>query len=111
MNSELDNFSDYSFDDKGRPLNPLGRTGISGRGILGRFGPNHAADPIVSRIKDGRLQFVAIKRKDTGESFLSLEFCVNSRKQIQVNGRFREVWLIRESKCLSLLRGNSEKKL
>uniref|UniRef100_A0A182S6L3 Nudix hydrolase domain-containing protein n=1 Tax=Anopheles maculatus TaxID=74869 RepID=A0A182S6L3_9DIPT len=30
------------------PLNPFGRTGIRGRGILGRWGPNHAADPVVS---------------------------------------------------------------
>ncbi|GMS86319.1 hypothetical protein PENTCL1PPCAC_8494, partial [Pristionchus entomophagus] len=58
---------DYLIDGNGRPLNPVGRTGLSGRGILGRWGPNHAADPIVSRIKDGRLQFVAIKRKDNGE--------------------------------------------
>lgn len=27
----------------------MGRTGMSGRGLLGRFGPNHAADPIVTR--------------------------------------------------------------
>lgn len=30
--------------------NPVGRTGISGRGCLGRWGPNHAADPIVTRL-------------------------------------------------------------
>ena len=29
--------------------NPKGRTGMVGRGLLGRFGPNHAADPIVTR--------------------------------------------------------------
>ena len=29
--------------------NPIGRTGMIGRGLLGRWGPNHAADPIVSR--------------------------------------------------------------
>jgi len=29
--------------------NPVGRTGIRGRGCLGRWGPNHAADPIVTR--------------------------------------------------------------
>lgn len=58
--------------------NPIGRTGMTGRGLLGRWGPNHAADPIVTRWKkdckgnilmvDGkpRLEFVAIKRKDTG---------------------------------------------
>eukprot|EP00128_Syssomonas_multiformis_P004839 Colp12_sorted_trinity150504_noHs@28529 len=54
--------------------NPRGRTGLKGRGLLGRWGPNHAADPIVSRwkkdssgnkvLKDGKpvLQFVAIER-------------------------------------------------
>ncbi|XP_073955875.1 ADP-ribose pyrophosphatase, mitochondrial-like [Choristoneura fumiferana] len=62
------------------PLNPVGRTGICGRGVLGRWGPNHAADPVVTRWKrllSGELeldknhkpilQFVAIKRGDTGE--------------------------------------------
>lgn len=34
-----------------RPLNPMGRTGLRGRGLLGRWGPNHAADPIVTRWK------------------------------------------------------------
>lgn len=63
---------------KGVPRNPMGRTGIKGRGILGRWGPNHAADPIVTRWKrnngsqiliDGKpvLQFVAIQRRDSGE--------------------------------------------
>lgn len=33
------------------PQNPCGRTGIIGRGLLGRWGPNHAADPIVTRWK------------------------------------------------------------
>ncbi|XP_030649806.1 ADP-ribose pyrophosphatase, mitochondrial [Chanos chanos] len=65
----------------GRPLNPQGRTGVIGQGLLGRWGPNHAADPIVTRWKRdsaGRrvihatsklplLQFVSIKRKDCGE--------------------------------------------
>lgn len=65
----------------GYPLNIIGRTGICGRGLLGKWGPNHAADPVVTRWKldeDGKkvknpktkkkiLQFVCIKRKDTGE--------------------------------------------
>lgn len=61
---------DYSLsaDKPHRPLNPIGRTGLSGRGILGKWGPNHAADPIVSRIGDhGHLEFVAIQRRDNGE--------------------------------------------
>ncbi|XP_076999009.1 ADP-ribose pyrophosphatase, mitochondrial [Tamandua tetradactyla] len=67
--------------ENGRPRNPAGRTGLIGRGLLGRWGPNHAADPIITRWKrDGSgnksthpvsgkniLQFVAIKRKDCGE--------------------------------------------
>jgi len=63
------------------PRNPCGRTGLTGRGHLGHFGPNHAADPIVTRwkrdennqrIKHNRtgrpiLEFVCILRKDTRE--------------------------------------------
>jgi hypothetical protein len=58
-----------------------GRTGLRGRGVLGRWGPNHAADPIVTRwkrdnaagqvVRDaetgrGILEFVSIERKDNG---------------------------------------------
>ncbi len=51
-----------------RPLNPRGRTGLCGRGMLGKWGPNHAADPIVTReCADGGMEVVVIKRKDTGE--------------------------------------------
>ncbi|XP_066299867.1 transient receptor potential cation channel subfamily M member-like 2 isoform X2 [Branchiostoma lanceolatum] len=62
------------------PLNPKGRTGMVGRGLMGRFGPNHAADPVVTRWKRDRfgnkevhpdtsrnvLEFVAIQRRDNG---------------------------------------------
>lgn len=62
----------YDIDPaSGLPLNPAGRTGVRGRGLLGRFGVNHAADPIVTRVvwhddTSGVLQFVAITRTDTG---------------------------------------------
>lgn len=63
------------------PQNPVGRTGLTGRGHLGRWGCNHAADPIVttwSRDANGRvindpksgkpiLKFVGIQRRDTKE--------------------------------------------
>ena len=55
-----------SFVD-GVPLNLRGRTGLRGRGLLGKWGPNHAADPIVTRYQGTQLQMVAIKRKDTGD--------------------------------------------
>ncbi|CAH1801415.1 unnamed protein product [Owenia fusiformis] len=71
----------YVIDEFGVPRNPVGRTGVRGRGCLGRWGPNHAADPIVTRWKRNEkfevmkntsnnkpvLQFVAIQRRDTGE--------------------------------------------
>ncbi len=63
----------------GVPLNILGRTGLAGRGMLGRWGPNHAADSVVTRWKRNRngdilsvgekpvLEFVAIERRDSGQ--------------------------------------------
>jgi ADP-ribose pyrophosphatase len=54
----------------GRPVNPSGRTGLRGRGLLGKWGPNQAADPIVTRFcpdRPGVLQLVCVKRRDTGE--------------------------------------------
>ncbi len=58
-----------SFDAAGVPLNPRGRTGVRGRGLLGKWGPNHAADPIVTRYhpQTGKLQLVAVRREDTGQ--------------------------------------------
>jgi len=52
-----------------RPLNPAGRTGKSGRGGLGKWGSNFAADPLVTRYncETGRLQIVVIRRNDTQE--------------------------------------------
>ncbi|XP_021962376.1 ADP-ribose pyrophosphatase, mitochondrial isoform X2 [Folsomia candida] len=71
----------YKLDKDGYPLNPMGRTGLSGRGSLGRWGPNHAADCVMTRWKlddkkevfispdDNlpKLEFIAIVRLDTGE--------------------------------------------
>ncbi|KAL1138475.1 hypothetical protein AAG570_008538 [Ranatra chinensis] len=65
----------------GYPQNPCGRTGLRGRGLLGRWGPNHAADPVVTRWKRGQdghqitdkmtnkplLQFIGIRRRDCGQ--------------------------------------------
>ena len=58
-------------DDTIYPLNPYGRTGIEGRGLLGNWGANFAADPIITRFQpksDNKIiEMVVIKRKDTGE--------------------------------------------
>lgn len=73
----------YTLEPGGwRPRNPAGRTGLRGRGLLGRWGPNHAADPIITRwlrcpdtgamcrhpvSGRPRLQMVAVQRRDTGQ--------------------------------------------
>lgn len=51
---------------EGEPLNPKGPTGITGRGLLGKFGANFAADPIVTRLnpETGKLEMIAIVRED-----------------------------------------------
>lgn len=52
----------------GLPRNPRGRTGMCERGLLGKWGPNHAADPIVTRkLPNGRYQVIVIKRTDCGQ--------------------------------------------
>ncbi len=54
-----------SFDQEGMPLNPKGRTGTAGRGLLGKWGPNLAADPIITRDgPDGKYELLLIKRGD-----------------------------------------------
>jgi len=56
------------FDEEGRPINPCGRTGMTGQGLLGKWGANQAADPIVTRMnEDGRMEVVVIRRMDTGQ--------------------------------------------
>ena len=78
--NRVSHWGDYDVVN-GLPINPLGRTGIAGRGLLGKWGPNHAADPIVTRWKRDEkgvkvvdanskkpvLEFVGIKRRDTGD--------------------------------------------
>ncbi len=56
-------------DEAGRPLNPAGRTGLAGRGLLGKWGPNYAADPIITRINRAAnsIELLAIRRKDNGQ--------------------------------------------
>ena len=38
--------TDVRFDANGFPLNPFGRTGLRGRGLLGKWGPNHVQDQV-----------------------------------------------------------------
>lgn len=51
---------------RGLYLNPKGKTGMTGRGILGRYGPNHAADVIVTRLHAGKFQALLVEKKLEG---------------------------------------------
>lgn len=57
------------YDKQGRPLNPIGRTGLAGRGLLGKWGANQAGDPVVTRInpETQNLEILVIQRKDNGQ--------------------------------------------
>ncbi len=56
-------------DEYGFPRNPIGRTGIRGRGMLDKWGPTEAADPVVTRHhpETGLLEVLLIQRGDTGQ--------------------------------------------
>lgn len=56
-------------DENGYPLNPMGRTGLRGRGMLDKWGPTEAADPVITRHHPatGSLEVLLIQRGDTGE--------------------------------------------
>lgn len=56
------------FDEFGKPITPI-NTGKKGRGLLGKYGPNHACDPIITRfnIYKLRFEFIGVKRNDTGQ--------------------------------------------
>ena len=67
------------FTMEGRPINPIGRTGSSGRGLLGKWGANQAGDPVFTSfernpetgeliLRNGlpTLRFICITRKDNG---------------------------------------------
>lgn len=56
----------YDFRRGGRFLNPGGKTGIVGRGGLGKWGCNWAADVIVTKEEDGEL-FVLLCKKVTSD--------------------------------------------
>jgi hypothetical protein len=93
------------FEGDGRPLNPRGRTGLRGRGLLGQWGPNHAANPIVTRREPltGTMQVRTTPRPPppppvlTPNGFLTRVGCRHCRcwpssARRQVSGLCRAVW-------------------
>ncbi len=70
LNNKLISLKDagIKFFTNGKPMTPI-KTGILGRGLLGRFGPNHAADPIITRFNfwNFQIEFIGVLRNDTNE--------------------------------------------
>ncbi|MCB2205994.1 phosphotransferase [bacterium] len=46
----VDGMTEIMKGEDGKPLNPSGRTGIAGRGALGRWGPNPVVLPVITRV-------------------------------------------------------------
>lgn len=71
LNSVKFEYCDYFINDLDveafLPVNPYGPTGLGGRGLLGNWGPNHAADPIVTTWSDEKqlYELLVIERSDT----------------------------------------------
>ena len=60
-----------SRDALGRPLHPFGRTGIAGRGALGRWGPNLAVAAVVTRrSRDGSGTDLLLGTRENSEALL-----------------------------------------
>jgi nicotinamidase/pyrazinamidase len=56
--------------EKDFPVNPCERTGIRGRGVLGKWGPNYVADPVITRdhpVVEGLFQVLVVGRKKPTE--------------------------------------------
>jgi ADP-ribose pyrophosphatase len=63
-------------DDEGRPLNPRGRTGIAGRGLLGLWGANQMVGAVVTRInrETAALEVLLGKIRETDAVSLPSDF-------------------------------------
>lgn len=72
--SKIDDFGvELKFDKDGRPLNPRGRTGIVGRGALGRWGINPYLILVVTRINQDTNKLEILLKVDKNESLGLLE--------------------------------------
>ncbi|UJR09912.1 hypothetical protein I4U23_014134 [Adineta vaga] len=69
-------FGHYSIDQKGYPLNPLGRTGLCGRGILKRWGVNYQTHLVImygtNEMKSGKEIFKYLMHSTQDDSYFHL---------------------------------------
>lgn len=101
------------FSDDGRPLNPMGRTGIEGRGQLGKWGPNKAGDAIITKDSEdesGEREILLVQRSD-GQWAIPGGMVDSGEKAIQT--AFRELFeeTITEGQELTLEQESFKKEL
>lgn len=79
----------YKFNEHGHPINPFLETGLTGRGLLWQYGPNHAVDNGLLITRPDRLGIptlyaIGIHRKDNpGVPYISGGFV----KSVDVDGK------------------------
>eukprot|EP00794_Sanderia_malayensis_P009473 gene9473-10461_t len=72
-------YGDYEVVD-GKPRSPFGRTGLTGRGLLPRWGPNHALQAVITRWK----RDPSGKKFARAEGLYSMEFLALQRGENQL---------------------------
>jgi ADP-ribose pyrophosphatase len=79
-------------DDRGRPLNPRGRTGLAGRGLLGRWGPNRAAAAVIFRLSADRAYVDVLlgAKEDEGKLWLPKGFVGEHEAEMEAIHRILE---------------------
>jgi ADP-ribose pyrophosphatase len=79
-------------DDQGRPLNPRGRTGLAGRGLLGRWGANRAAAAVVLRVSADKehVDVLLGAKDDVGKLWLPKGFVHEREEEPQAINRILE---------------------
>jgi ADP-ribose pyrophosphatase YjhB (NUDIX family) len=71
----LVSYLEDDFHGREYPRNPVGPTGLRGRGLLGNWGANQASDPLITRLNLAQrsesnplgVEFLMIKRLDNGQ--------------------------------------------
>ncbi|KRX21552.1 ADP-ribose pyrophosphatase, mitochondrial [Trichinella nelsoni] len=81
----------YSINEKGFPMNPNGRTGVEGRGILPFYGPNYVVVSLITR-SSKPIEYLAVKNADTDLDILGIpaEF-VNMPDSVKITPKVRTV--------------------
>ena len=83
QDQEPDLEADFSRDSDDKPLNPHGRTGISGRGILGRWGPNLVAIVLVTRFNKKTKSLEILLTEREADNFDLLENFVKFKETFE----------------------------